>query len=49
MRKPDRSFRLFHDFSSGIIDQWMSHTIDAIHMLTGEPFSHSVVAHGEIY
>jgi predicted dehydrogenase len=28
-------FRLFRDYSSGIIDQWMTHQIDAAHMLTG--------------
>ena len=28
-------FRLFHDFSTGIIDQWMTHMIDTVHLLTG--------------
>jgi predicted dehydrogenase len=54
MGKPDRlfdprqylEFRLFRDFSSGIIDQWMTHAIDAVHMLTGATFPKSVVAHG---
>ncbi|MBM3775042.1 MAG: Gfo/Idh/MocA family oxidoreductase [Acidobacteria bacterium] len=57
MGKPDRpfdpriyrSFRLFREFSSGIIDQWMTHGIDVVHMLTGEPYPVSVVAHGGIY
>lgn len=57
MGKPDRpfdpriyrSFRLFRDFSSGIIDQWMTHGVDVVHMLTGEPYPHSAVAHGGIY
>ncbi|MCH2210011.1 MAG: Gfo/Idh/MocA family oxidoreductase [Fuerstiella sp.] len=44
-----RSFRLFRDFSSGIIDQWMTHSIDAVHMLTGESYPESAVAHGGIY
>ena len=44
-----RSFRLFRDFSSAIIDQWMTHGVDVIHMLTGEPYPASVVAHGGIY
>jgi predicted dehydrogenase len=44
-----RSFRLFKDFSSGIIDQWVSHMIDAVHMLTGESYPRSAVAHGGIY
>lgn len=57
MAKPDRpfdarvfrSFRLYRDFSSGIIDQWMTHGIDVVHMLTGEQYPTSVVAHGGIY
>ena len=44
-----RSFRLFKDFSSGTIDQWMSHGIDLAHMLTGVSYPVSVVAHGGIY
>jgi predicted dehydrogenase len=39
-------FRLFHDFSTGIIDQWMTHHIDTVHMLTGATFPRSAVAHG---
>lgn len=57
MGRPDRpfdarqylEFRLFRDFSSGIIDQWMTHMIDAAHMLTGAAFPRSVVAHGGNY
>ncbi len=44
-----RSFRLFRDFSSGIVDQWMTHGIDVVHMLTGQSYPTSVVAHGGIY
>jgi len=44
-----RSFRLFRDFSSGIIDQWMTHAIDAIHFLTGESYPMSAVAEGGTY
>ena len=44
-----RCFRLFKDFSSGIIDQWMSHGIDLAHMLTGVTYPSTVVAHGGIY
>ena len=44
-----RSFRLFKDFSSGIIDQRLSHAIDTVHMLTGESYPRSAVAHGGIY
>ena len=44
-----RSFRLFREFSSAIIDQWMTHGVDVIHMLTGEPYPLSVVAHGGLY
>lgn len=44
-----RSFRLFRDFSSAIIDQWMTHGVDVIHMLTGQLYPTSVVAHGGLY
>lgn len=44
-----RSFRLFREFSSAIIDQWMTHGVDVIHMLTGELYPTSVVAHGGLY
>lgn len=57
MGKPDRPFdprilrcfRLFKDFSSGIIDQWMTHGIDVAHMLGGLSAPVSAVAHGGIY
>ncbi len=57
MGRPERKFdprqylefRLFHDFSTGIIDQWMTHMIDTVHMLTGAKFPRSVVAHGGTY
>ena len=57
MGKPDRpfdaeifrSFRLFREFSSAIIDQWMTHGIDVVHMLTGELYPTAVVALGDIY
>lgn len=42
-------FRLFREFSSGVIDQWMSHGIDGVHMLTGAKLPRSVVAHGGTY
>ena len=44
-----RSFRLFRNFSSGIIDQWMTHGVDAVHLLTGTSFPLSAVGHGGIY
>ena len=44
-----RSFRLFKDFSSGIVDQWMTHGIDVAHMLGGLSAPVSAVAHGGIY
>ena len=57
MGKPHRPFdprifrspRLFRDFSSGPIDQWMTHGIDLVHMLTGTSLPLSAVAHGGIY
>jgi predicted dehydrogenase len=42
-------WRLYKDFSGGIPDQWMSHIIDVVHLLTGEQFPKSVVAHGGTY
>lgn len=57
MGKPDRpfdprlylEFRLHREFSSGVIDQWMSHAIDAVHMVTGAKVPRSVVALGGTY
>jgi len=42
-------WRLFRDFSSGIPDQWLSHMIDVVHMVMGERFPTSAVAHGGVY
>jgi predicted dehydrogenase len=42
-------FRLYRDFSTGIIDQWMTHMIDTVHLLTGGTYPRSVVAHGGCY
>jgi predicted dehydrogenase len=42
-------FRLYRDFSTGIIDQWMTHLIDTVHLLTGATHPRSVVAHGGCY
>jgi predicted dehydrogenase len=42
-------FRLYRDFSSGIPDQWMSHGVDMVHFLTGDPFPRSAVAHGGVF
>jgi predicted dehydrogenase len=44
-----RSFRLFREFSGAIIDQWMSHSIDMVHFLTGEPYPLSCMALGGVY
>jgi predicted dehydrogenase len=43
-----QSFRLFREFSSAIIDQWMTHGIDVVHMLTGEKYPVTAVAEGTI-
>ncbi len=42
-------FRLYRDFSTGIIDQWMTHLIDTVHLLAGGSFPRSVTAHGGCY
>jgi len=42
-------FRLYREFSSGIPDQWMTHAIDMVHHITGDPFPLSAVAHGGVF
>ena len=42
-------FRLYHEFSSGIADQWMSHGIDLVHWFMDDSFPVSVVAHGGVF
>ena len=42
-------FRLYHEFSSGIAGQWMSHGIDTVHHLLDDHFPKSAVAHGGVY
>ncbi|MBZ5543639.1 MAG: Gfo/Idh/MocA family oxidoreductase, partial [Acidobacteriia bacterium] len=57
MTKPDRpfdpqlyfEFRLYKDFSSGIVDQWMSHGIDLVHWFMDDPVPKSVTANGGIF
>ena len=39
-------FRLYRDFSSGIIDQWMSHASDLVHLWTNETCPFSAAANG---
>ncbi|MBY0227704.1 MAG: Gfo/Idh/MocA family oxidoreductase, partial [Gemmataceae bacterium] len=42
-------FRLYRDYSTGIIDQWMTHLIDTVHLLTGAAYPRSVSANGGCY
>ncbi len=42
-------FRLFWPYSSGLPDQWMSHQIDTVSMITGDPYPKSCVASGGTY
>lgn len=44
-----REFRLYWPFSSGIPCQWMSHSIDAIQWMMGDPYPRSCVAQGGVY
>jgi predicted dehydrogenase len=44
-----QEFRLFKDFSSGIIDQWLSHASDMVHLWTEESYPVSVAATGGIF
>ena len=43
-----REFRLFWPYSTGIFCQWMSHAIDMVNLVLGEP-PRSVVANGGVY
>ncbi|HTS29173.1 MAG TPA: Gfo/Idh/MocA family oxidoreductase [Bryobacteraceae bacterium] len=42
-------FRLYHEFSSGIPDQWMSHGIDLVHYLLDARLPLSAVAMGGVF
>jgi len=42
-------FRLYRDFSSGIADQWLSHSSDLVHLFMDEKFPRSVCAHGGVF
>jgi len=41
-----RQWRLFRPFSTGIPCQWLSHMVDAVHIVTGAGFPKSCVAQG---
>ena len=43
-----REFRLYRDFSAGILDQWLSHGADLVHLWTDETHPVSAVATGGI-
>jgi len=47
--RKELEFRLFWPYSSGIPDQWMSHLIDVVPLITGDPLPRSCVANGGIY
>ena len=57
MTKPYRLFdpqlyfeyRLYKDFSSGIVDQWMSHAIDMVHWFMDDHFPVSVTSNGGVF
>jgi len=44
-----QEFRLYKDFSSGIIDQWLSHASDLVHLWTDEAYPVSAAATGGIF
>lgn len=44
-----REWRLFRPYSTGIPCQWMSHIVDAVHLVTGAKYPKSCVAQGGIY
>ena len=55
--RPERSFdprllrrwHFYREFTNGISGLWMSHYVDALHLLTGATYPTSAVAHGGIY
>lgn len=44
-----REWRLFRPFSTGIPCQWLSHIVDAVHLVTGAAYPKSCVAQGGIF
>jgi predicted dehydrogenase len=42
-------FRLYKDYSSGIFDQFLSHSADLVHLWTDESYPESVMATGGIF
>ncbi len=43
-----QEFRLYRDFSAGVLDQWLSHGSDLVHLWTDETHPSSAVATGGI-
>ncbi|NOX56860.1 MAG: Gfo/Idh/MocA family oxidoreductase [Planctomycetes bacterium] len=44
-----RRWHLYREFTNGLSGLWMSHYVDAVHLLTGAKYPRSAVAHGNIY
>jgi predicted dehydrogenase len=44
-----RRWHFYREFTNGISGLWMSHYVDALHLLTGATYPTSAVAHGGIY
>ncbi len=44
-----RRWHLYREFTNGLPGLWMSHYVDAVHLLTGSSYPRSAVAHGGIY
>ncbi|KPL09745.1 hypothetical protein AMJ85_06140 [candidate division BRC1 bacterium SM23_51] len=44
-----RRWHFYRDFTNGLSGLWMSHYVDAVHLLTGAKYPASAVAHGNTY
>jgi predicted dehydrogenase len=44
-----RRWQLYRDFTNGLPGLWMSHYVDAVHMLTGATYPAAAVAMGGVY
>lgn len=44
-----RRWHFYKEFTNGLSGLWMSHYVDAVHLLTDSTYPRSAVAHGSIY
>lgn len=44
-----RRWHFYRECTNGLAGLWMSHYVDAVHLMTGAKYPRSVVAHGNVY